>query len=65
MHPDRFHLTLTSEGRPVAHGWWGSEAIARGMLPIWIGKWGELPDARVTLTDEETGTVLTTWPEEA
>ena len=57
----RYHLTLT--GRVAAQGWWGSEAIARGKFTEWVGDWGR-PGARVTLVDEETGTVLTTWPEE-
>jgi len=63
VHPDRFHLALTTAGRPVAHGWWASEATARGKLRDWVGEWGGLPDARVILVDEETGRVLTTWPE--
>ena len=65
MNPDRFHLTLTSAGRPVMHGWWAQEATARDLLPVWVGSWGSVPDARVTLVDEETGSVLTTWPDEA
>jgi acyl-coenzyme A synthetase/AMP-(fatty) acid ligase len=64
-NPERFHLTLTSAGRPVMHGWWASEATARGMLPAWVGSWGEMPGARITLVDEETGSVLTVWPDEA
>lgn len=65
MNPDRFHLTLTSAGRPVMHGWWASEATARDQLPVWVGNWGSVPGARVTLVDEDTGAVLTTWPETA
>lgn len=65
MNPGRYHLLLTVAGRPVQHGWWGSEDMARDMLPVWVGKWGDLPDARVTLIDEETGETLTTWPEES
>ena len=61
--PARYHLTLTAAGRPAVQGWWGSEAVARGKFSKWIGLSKE-PDARVTLVDEETGTVLTTWPEE-
>jgi hypothetical protein len=47
------------------NGWWPLEATARDQLPVWVGSWGELPDARVTLVDEETGAVLTEWPGEA
>jgi hypothetical protein len=65
MGDERFHLTLTSAGRPVMNGWWGSEATARGKHRDWIGEHGGMPDARVTLVDEETGETLTTWPDEA
>jgi hypothetical protein len=47
------------------HGWWGIEKTARQQLPVWVGNWGELPTAQVTLVDEETGETLTTWPDEA
>jgi hypothetical protein len=65
VNDERYHLTLAAAGRPMMHGWWGSEATARSMLPVWVGNWGGLPDARVTLVDEETGETLTTWPDEA
>jgi hypothetical protein len=45
-------------------GWWPLESTALEQLPVWVGSWGELPDARITLVDEETGETLTTWPEE-
>jgi hypothetical protein len=63
--PGRFHLLLTADGRPIQHGWWGSEATARDKFRRWIGEYGSLPDARVTLTDEDTGRLLTAWPDEA
>ncbi|WP_405964869.1 hypothetical protein OG713_35040 [Streptomyces sp. NBC_00723] len=62
MNPARYHLTLTSTGRPVMHGWWASEDTARSQVAVWVGSWGELPDARIELVDEETGATLTTWP---
>jgi hypothetical protein len=65
VNAERFHLTLSSAGRPVQHGWWGSEPVARRKLAAWVGEWGTMPDARITLVDEETGTLLTTWPDEA
>jgi hypothetical protein len=64
MPEQRFHLALAVAGRPVAHGWWRSETVARGKFTAWIGAWGR-PGARITLTDEETGRLLTTWPEES
>jgi Zn/Cd-binding protein ZinT len=65
MQPARYHLLLTSAGRPVQHGWWDDEATARRKLTTWVGEWGAVHDARITLTDEEAGTVLTAWPEQA
>lgn len=62
MTPDRFHVTLTSVGRPTMHGWWAVESTARGKVTEWIGL-SKGPGARVTLVDEETGAVLTTWPQ--
>ncbi|MCX5598486.1 hypothetical protein OOK29_10075 [Streptomyces phaeochromogenes] len=62
MDDQRFHLTLHSGDRPVMHGWWAKRPTAESMLPVWVGSWGELPGARVTLVDEGTGVTLTTWP---
>jgi hypothetical protein len=65
VNPDRFHLTLTSAGRPVMHGWWSDEAVARAKHRDWIGgEHGSLPAARITLVDEETGTLWTAWPDQ-
>lgn len=63
MNPDRYHLTLQFAGGRAVHGWWGSEATARSKFKGWVGHWGR-PGASVALVDEETGAVLTTWPEE-
>ncbi|MGW0585230.1 hypothetical protein ACWD25_57310 [Streptomyces sp. NPDC002920] len=63
MQPDRYHLLLTSDGHPVQHGWWVSEETAKAKFTRWIGEYGGLPDARITLVDEATGETLTTWPE--
>ncbi|MEJ8670104.1 hypothetical protein WKI71_21900 [Streptomyces sp. MS1.AVA.1] len=59
---DRFHLTLNAAGRPVIHGWWGAETIARLKFSSWIGAYGSMPNARVTLTDEQDHTLLASWP---
>ncbi|MEV5012881.1 MULTISPECIES: hypothetical protein [unclassified Streptomyces] len=64
VNPGRYHLTLTADGTTMMHGWWESEATPRHQFSIWVGERGTLPGARVTLTDEETGTVLMTWPAE-
>jgi hypothetical protein len=65
MHPERYHLLLAAAGRPIQHGWWASEATARRKFTSWVGEYGSMPGARVTLTDEETGSTLTSWPDEA
>ncbi|MFB7461322.1 hypothetical protein [Streptomyces sp. NPDC056188] len=62
--PDRYHLTLTTTGRPAMHGWWSSETTARGKLLDWVGEYGSSPGARITLTDADTDTVLMVWPDE-
>ncbi|SOD80185.1 hypothetical protein SAMN06272781_6910 [Streptomyces sp. 1222.2] len=62
---ERYHLTLAVDGRQVMHGWWGSEKTARRKFTRWIGKHSSMPGARITLADDEAGTVLTTWPDEA
>lgn len=61
---DRFRVTLASADGTVMNGWWASEETARGKFRDWIGEHGSRPGARITLVDEETDTVLTTWPQE-
>jgi hypothetical protein len=63
MNPERYHLTLAVDGRPMMQGWWGNETVARDKFREWVGGRGKA-GARVTLVDEETGETLTTWPEE-
>lgn len=64
MTDQRFHLTLFSGGAPIAHGWWASRATADGKVKAWIRDF-PVNEPRLTLVDEETGDVLTTWPDEA
>ncbi|MEU0061067.1 hypothetical protein [Streptomyces sp. NPDC006334] len=61
MNDQRYHLLLTVDGRPVLHGWWASEATGRDQFQQIVGRHGR-PGVRVTLTDEETSTTLTSWP---
>lgn len=63
MTDQRFHLTLFSGGAPIAHGWWASRTTADGKFKAWLGEF-PVEDPRLALVDEETGTVLTTWPDE-
>lgn len=64
MNHERYHLTLTADGRPVMHGWWADEQVARRKLTGWIGEYASMPGARVALVDEEKAVVLTSWPDE-
>ena len=60
----RFHVALSSGGQPVQHGWWESEATARGKFRDWIGSCTKMPDPRVTLAEEVDGVeqLLDSWP---
>ncbi len=60
----RYHLLLESGGRPVQHGWWHHEVVARDKFRRWVGEYGSMPGARVSLFDEETGQMLATWPDD-
>lgn len=64
MDDQRYHLTLSSGGEPVMQGWWADLATAERKFTRWVGEHGTVTGARITLVDEETGTVLTTWPDE-
>jgi hypothetical protein len=61
--PGRYHLLLSLNGRPAMHGWWDDEATARRQCTGWIGARGR-PGARITLVNEETGTLLAEWPDD-
>ncbi|MFJ8146586.1 hypothetical protein ACIQ6R_16165 [Streptomyces sp. NPDC096048] len=61
MRPARYHLTLHLDGQPTMHGWWADESVARRKFASWVGAYGR-DRARLTLTDEETGALLTEWP---
>ncbi|MFG3085102.1 hypothetical protein [Streptomyces parvulus] len=63
MTAGRYHLVLTAGGREMLHGYWASEAVARGKFSSWVGRHGDRPAARVTLADDEIGETLTEWPE--
>lgn len=65
--PQRFHLTVSSTGRPVMHGWWSREATARDKFRDWIGAYGGMPAAQVLLV-ERTGAderLVERWPADA
>jgi hypothetical protein len=54
---------MTSADRLVLQGWWGSGETARRKFASWDGEFGSMPGARNTLTDEESGQTVTTWPD--
>ncbi|MFE1198419.1 hypothetical protein ACFW6E_37695 [Streptomyces olivaceoviridis] len=60
----RYHLLLEPGGRPVRHGWWHCEEVARDKFRRLIGAYGGMPDARVSLFDEDAGEMLATWPDD-
>ncbi|MEV7809226.1 MULTISPECIES: hypothetical protein [Streptomyces] len=60
----RYHLLLESGGRPVQHGWWEREEVARDKFRRWVGEYGSMPGARLTLTDEQTVEPLAVWPDQ-
>ncbi|MFF4346842.1 hypothetical protein [Streptomyces sp. NPDC001530] len=61
---ERYHLTLTTNGQPVMHGWWADLATAERKFTSWIGEHGSVAGARVTLVDEAEARVLKSWPTE-
>lgn len=65
MDDERYHLTLTSGGEPVMHGYWASLATAERKYTRWVGEHGTVAGARITLVDEQEQLVLASWPDEA
>ncbi|MFF3354086.1 hypothetical protein ACFYWN_15780 [Streptomyces sp. NPDC002917] len=64
MDNQRYHLTLSTGGKPVMHGWWPGLAMAERKYLRWIGERGGRAGARITLTDEAAGgRVLKAWPD--
>lgn len=61
VNPERYHLTLSTADRPVLHGWWGDETVARGKFTTLVGEQGR-DGVRITLVDEEASEVLDSWP---
>lgn len=62
--PERFHLTVATAGRTVMHGWWSSEATARGKFRDWVGTYRKMPDVHVVLAERTGGgeLLLESWP---
>ena len=61
----RFRLTLSTDGKPVMHGWWPDLKTAERKFAAWVGERGSRKGARITLTDEaDGGRLLKAWPDE-
>ncbi|MFF4909732.1 hypothetical protein ACFY2T_33285 [Streptomyces sp. NPDC001260] len=61
--PERFHLIHSAGGRPVAHGWWSDEAVARSKFVLWVGQNGSVVGTRIALDDEAEARTLAVWPD--
>jgi hypothetical protein len=59
----RFHLIMAADGCPAMHGWWWRETTARSKFATWVGSWGR-PGVHITLVDEQSHTVLESWPDD-
>ncbi|MEU6593635.1 hypothetical protein ABZ923_31180 [Streptomyces sp. NPDC046881] len=44
--------------------WWGRQEVAQDEFRRWVGDYQSMPGARLSLTDEESGDVLATCPDE-
>jgi hypothetical protein len=64
MDDERYHLTLSLDGRPAMQGWWSIEQVARRQFSTWIGERGSMPGVRIVLVDEQEQLVLASWPDE-
>lgn len=62
---ERFHLTLSTAGRAVMHGWWPDEATADRKWKRWRREFVDMPNVSVTLIDTADGRVIHRWPDEA
>ncbi len=47
----------------VRHSAPGGKETARRRFSAWVGEYGSMPGARITLTDEQHSNVLMTWPD--
>lgn len=68
MDDPRYHLTLTTPNDgTVMDAWWSKRSTAERKFTSWIGSYGSMPGARITLAeglDDETEQVVKSWPDE-
>ncbi|MFC9460007.1 hypothetical protein ACFWN5_03575 [Streptomyces sp. NPDC058430] len=63
---DRYRVTLTTGGAVVMQGAWSNLETSERKFRSWIGSYGSMPGARITLTDRLDGKaeqVLQSWPD--
>ncbi|MCX5435558.1 hypothetical protein [Streptomyces sp. NBC_00063] len=65
---ERYRVTLTTGGAVVMQGSWSIRETGERKFRSWIGSYGSMPGARVTLAEQsadETWTELKAWPDSA
>jgi hypothetical protein len=65
--PERYRLTLTSDGAVVMQGEWSSPATAERKFTSWIGSYSGIAGARIVLTEQGgdgAERMLNEWPED-
>lgn len=65
--PERYRLSLTSDGAVVMQGEWSSRATAERKFTSWIGSYSGIASARIVLTEQGANgaeRMLSEWPED-
>ncbi|MFF1401354.1 hypothetical protein ACFVZD_47715 [Streptomyces sp. NPDC058287] len=66
--PDRYRVTLTTGGAVVMQGTWSHRETGQRKFRSWIGSYGSIPGARITLAEQaadESWRELEAWPDSA
>ncbi|MFF1563795.1 hypothetical protein ACFVY1_09745 [Streptomyces sp. NPDC058293] len=65
---DRYRVTLTTGGAVVMQGAWSNRETGQRKFRSWIGSYGSIPGARITLAEQaadESWGDLEAWPDSA
>jgi hypothetical protein len=64
---EQFHLILSADSQPVMNGWWSKQPTAEHQYLSWIGSWGSIDGARITLAErtDDGERVIASWPEDS
>ncbi|QIB49562.1 hypothetical protein [Streptomyces aureoverticillatus] len=62
--PQRYRVTLSNSGTPIAQGWWGDHGSADRKFRSWIGDYGGRPGTHIELAERDgyDWIVLKSWP---